>query len=255
MKLYQTLLYETDQQIATLTLNRPDQRNRLNQTMMAELKDAFLRLDQEEQVKIVILKAHGNYFCDGLDPYFVQQIQEYTFDQHVADSTFLAEIFMTIYRSTKVLISQVEGEANGIGAALLMVSDLVWATSKASISFNEVKYGMIPAIAINFLLRKTGELRTKELLLSGESIPPSLAEAYHLINGTVQGDIQTFVKQKAFQMAQQNSGASMQLIKKMVADIQEFPLERAMSFSAKMNAYARTTAEGKIGLAKMGNSD
>jgi len=253
MKLYQTLRLSLDNSVAVLSLHRAEEDNRFNQTMLSELKDVVMSLDQNEGIKILLIKAEGPYFSAGLDPAFVQQIQTYTFDQQVADSSFLAEIFLALYRSTKVVMAQVEGDALGLGAGLLTICDFVWATPEVRIAFHEVKFGMIPSIAINFLLRKIGETRTKELLLSGHSINAQTAAQYNLINQVLPAeDIDGQVAKLANDMARQNSGASMQLIKKMIADIQEFPLERAMSFSAKMNAYARTTEDGKKGLFELG---
>lgn len=253
MKLYQSIHFSLEGPIATLTLNRPESGNRFNQLMLSELKDAFLSVNEDDSIKILLLKANGHSFCEGLDPDFIHQIQQYTFDQQVADSGFLAELFLTLYRSTKLVIGQVEGHATGLGAALVSVCDMVWATPESEIAFDEVKFGLIPAIAINFLLRKIGETRTKELLLSGHRISSETAFNYNLINAVIPAEqMENHIKQMTETIARENSGASMQLIKKMVADIQEFPLEKAMGFSARMNAYSRTTEDGKRGLMELG---
>ncbi|MCI4668800.1 MAG: enoyl-CoA hydratase/isomerase family protein [Bacteroidia bacterium] len=254
MKLYQSLNFTIEGAVATLVLNRPETGNRLNQLVLSELKDAILSVNDDDSIKILLIKAAGEHFCQGLDPDFVQQIRHYTFDQQVADSAFLSDIFLTLYRSTKVVIAQVEGHATGLGAALVAVCDMVWATPETLMTFHEVKYGMIPAIAINFLLRKIGETRTKEILLSGEPISSQQAVDYNIINEVIPAEkIAAYVNQKITKMAIENSGASMQLIKKMIADIQEFPLNKAIDFSARMNAYSRTTEDGKKGLMELGN--
>jgi methylglutaconyl-CoA hydratase len=177
-------------------------------------------------------------------------------DQNMADSSALAQLFLHIYRSPKVIIAQVEGDAFDSGCGLITVCDFVFAVPLARFGFTEVKMGWAPALIMPFLLRKIGETRCKELLLSGETISGQQAQEYHLINRIVpQGDIQDYVKAFAQNMCRYNSPASLQLTKKMIADIQDFPMENAIKFAAKMNAYSRATDDSKRGIEATLNQD
>ncbi|MEZ4827388.1 MAG: enoyl-CoA hydratase-related protein [Bacteroidia bacterium] len=249
MKIYQFLDYFVESRVAWITLNRPEKRNALNDVLVAELKDAIMAAEQDPLVKVIVLKAKGISFCEGMDPEYLQAMLEYSLDQNLADSSSLAQVYLAVYRATKVVISQIEGVAIATGCGLATVCDFAFAVPEAKLGFTEVRQGAVPAIVMTFLLRKIGETRAKELLLSGKMISAQTAVEYHLINQVVPAEsIAGFVREFAANLCKQNSSASLQLTKKMIADIQTFPLEDAVRFAAKMNAYSRVTEDCKRGI-------
>jgi methylglutaconyl-CoA hydratase len=256
MPAYQHLQYQVEDRIAYITINRPDKRNSLNDVLIAELRDAVLRSDQDEGVKIMVLRANGPIFCAGMDLDYLQRMQAYTFEQNLADSTALAQLFLTCYRASKVIIAQVEGPAIAGGCGLLTVCDFVFAVPEARFAYTEVRIGFVPAIVSSFLIRKAGETRAKELLLSGDSIDAATAERYHLITRVIAadriaGDVQSYARS----LCERNSAASMQMTKRLIADLQDLPLEPALAFAAKMNAHARATEDCKRGIAAFLNKE
>lgn len=249
MKIYQHLDYALENRVAYITLNRPDKRNALNDVLMIELKDAVMSAEQDAGVKAIVIRANGKAFCAGADLEYLQRLQGYNMEQNLADSSTLAQLFLTIYRATKVVIAQVEGAAIAGGCGLVTVCDFAFVVPEAKFGYPEVKIGFVPAIVMTFLLRKAGETRGKELMLSGNIIDAETAEKYNLINRIIPADeIKGFVRNFAEEICRTNSAASMQLTKKMIADIQDFPLENAIKFAAKMNAYARATDDCKKGI-------
>ncbi|RMG63321.1 MAG: enoyl-CoA hydratase/isomerase family protein [Bacteroidetes bacterium] len=256
MQPYQHLVYSVHQRIATLTLNRPDKRNALNDLLVAELADAMARAEQDEAVKVIVIKGNGPAFCAGADLEYLRKLQGFTMDQNLADSSTLAQLFLSIYRATKVVIAQIEGHALAGGCGLATVCDFAFAVPEAKFGYTEVRIGFVPAIVMTFLLRKTGETRAKQLMLSGDLIDAQTAVDYHLINRVISTDeIEGYVQEFALRMCRQNSAASLQLTKKMIADIQDFPLENALKFAAKMNAYARATEDCQRGIAAFLNKE
>ncbi|GAB4415961.1 MAG: enoyl-CoA hydratase-related protein [Bacteroidia bacterium] len=250
MKLYQYLEYSTRDRVAYLTLNRPDKRNALNDVMVVELKDAFMAAEQDPMVKVLVIQARGPAFCAGADLEYLQRMQQYNEEQNLADSSSLAQLMLAIYRSIKVVIAQVEGHAIAGGCGLVTVCDFAFVVPEAKLGYTEARIGFVPAIVMAFLLRKVGETRAKELLLTGRLIDASTAVRYNLVNDVVpQDEIRAHVAQFAQQLCTQCSQASMQLTKKMIADIQDFPLEHAVKFAARMNAVARRTEDCQRGIA------
>ncbi|MEM7374161.1 MAG: enoyl-CoA hydratase/isomerase family protein [Bacteroidota bacterium] len=249
MKLYKSLEYKVEDRVGTITLNRPKEQNSITDVLLIELRDALMASEQDPNVKLLILKANGKVFSSGLDSEYLQRIQNYSLEQQAADSNSMMQVLMSIYRSTKLIIAQVEGDAAGGGCSLLLAADFVFATPEARFGLPEVRIGMVPALAMMFLLRKVGETRSKELMLSGDMIDARKAWDYQLITRIIpQAEIQGYVMQFANRLCTQNSAGSMQLTKKMIADIQDFPMENAMKFAAKMNAYARATPDCKRGI-------
>jgi len=241
---YKYLECEVRERIAYLTLNRPEKRNALNDIVMVELKHAVTVAESRQDVKVVVIRANGKAFCAGADLEYLKQMQQFTPEQNLADSATLADLFLTIYRSGKIFIAQVEGHAIAGGCGLATVCDFTFVVPQAKLGYTEVRIGFIPAVVMVFLLRKIGETRAKELLLSGKLIDAVTAERYNLINAVVEADqIQEYVYQFALGLCEKNSASSMLLTKKMIADIQTFPIEEALTFAAKMNARSRTTPD------------
>ncbi len=248
-QLYHLIEYSVANRVATITLNRPDKRNAINDLMVVELRDAFHAALEAPDAKVIVLKANGPAFCAGADLEYLRKLQAYDLDQNQADSAALAQLMLAIYRSPKVVIGQIEGHAIAGGCGLATVCDFAFSVSEAQFGYTEVRIGFVPAIVMTFLLRKVGETRGKELMLGGDLITADRAAEIGLINEVVPADaIQSFVDTFAQKLCTQNSFSSMQLTKKMMADIPDFPLENAVKFAAKMNAHARMTDDCKQGI-------
>lgn len=168
----------------------------------------------------------------------------------------MMDLFMQIYRHEKIVIAQVEGHAIAGGAGLATVCDFAFMVPEAKLGYTEVRIGFLPAIVMSFLLRKIGETRAKELLLSGDVIDADHAAQYNIINRVIPADeIQGYVREFANRLCLQNSGQSMNLTKKMIADIQSFPIKEALGFAARMNARARGAEDCQRGISAFLNKE
>ena len=255
MKIYQFLDYVEQDRIAYLTLNRPEHHNALNNVLIAELKDAIMRAEHETSVKVIVLRGNGPSFCAGEDPNYLRELQNASLDHNLGFAGELAGLMIRVYRSSKVVIAQVEGNALAGGCGLLTACDFSYVVPEAKLGFNEVRLGSIPSMVIAFLLRKVGETRTKELLLSGDLISPLIAERYNLITRVVPPEeIHQHVYNFAQQLCHFNSGAAMQLTKKMIADVHDFPLENSLKLAAKMHAHIRSTEDFRQALSAYMNN-
>jgi methylglutaconyl-CoA hydratase len=250
------LTYEVADRIGTITLNRPEKRNALNNVVVQELTAAIRLVEADDAVKVVVLKANGKAFCAGADLDYLQQMQAFTPEENLADSTALGEMFMGIYRSSKVYIAQIEGHAIAGGCGLATICDFSFAVPEAQFGYTEVRIGFLPAIVMAFLLRKVGETRAREWLLSGNLYPAATAETHGLITRVIPAaEIAEYVQESAQRLVQQNSGASMAITKKMLADIPAFPIDQAVAFAARMNAISRGTPDCKAGIAAFLNKE
>jgi methylglutaconyl-CoA hydratase len=249
MTSYTQLEFHQKERIAYLSLNRPEQKNTLTPTLVAELKHALAQVEQSQDLKVVVIRGNGAVFCAGADLPQLESLQQQALEENLKDANHLADLYLMMYRSSKVIIAQVEGPAFGSGMGLVSVCDFAFAVPEALLGYPEVKYGFVPSLEMVFLLRKVGETRTKELLLGGEALKPEQAVSYGLINAVVPADdMREHVFQLASRICNQNSAASLQLIKKMVADIPNFPVDQGLRFAAKMNAHARGTEDFRKGI-------
>lgn len=248
--------YSVSDRIAFITLNRPEKSNALCYDLVSELKAGFKAAEDDDQVRVVILKANGDTFCAGADLDYLQELQTYSFEQNLADSDHLKELFLQIYQLKKVVISQIHAHALAGGCGLATLCDFSFAVPEANFGYTEVKIGFIPAIVMVFLLRKIGETTAKQLLLSGAIISAEEALALGLINYiTGKANLDREVKEFATQLITNNSSYAMGLTKQLIGKVQSLNIEDALTFASEMNAKARASKDCKKGIAAFLNKE
>ena len=244
----QFITYQTTNRVGYITLNRPEKRNALNYQVVAELKEAFIHAEKDENCKIIVLKANGAVFCAGADLEYLQQLQKNTFEENLEDSQHLMQLFQLIYLSSKVVIAQIHGHAIAGGCGLATVCDFSFSLPEAKFGYTEVKIGFIPAIVKVFLIRKIGEGKAKNLLLSGDLISAQTEEEMGLISKVISHNVEEYVTQFAERLCAENSAQSMAFTKQMIAKVQDSSLEEGLNFAAEMNAKARNSTDCKAGI-------
>ena len=235
--------------IASITLNRPEKHNALNPELIAKLQDAFKVVEQDKAVKVVVLKSQGKNFSAGADLGYLQQLQSNTFEANVQDSNRLRFLFNTIYNLEKTVIAQVEGDAIAGGCGLVSACDIVFCVPDVKFGYTEVKIGFVPALVAAFLLRKIGEGRTRELLLSGELIDAKTAYKYGFVNFIEERiAISDAVTAYARKLAESTSSQSIKTTKQLLSKLHGLSIEDSLSYASKVNAKARLTDDFKKGL-------
>lgn len=250
------ILYNKSERIATITLNRPEKRNALNAEMVTQIKHALLQAKNDKEVKLILIKANGESFCAGADLAYLQQLQANSYEENIADSTHLMEMFEMIYNMPKVVISIVEGAALAGGCGLASVCDFCIATDESTFGYTEVKIGFIPAIVKVFLLRKLGETKTKELLLTGNIISAEEAAKIGLINTSLpKAELENYIQKLTYKLLNNSSEQSMGLIKEMISNIPSMSVKEALEYAVKMNANARASDDCKKGISAFLNKE
>ncbi|MEM8568278.1 MAG: enoyl-CoA hydratase-related protein, partial [Bacteroidota bacterium] len=144
---------------------------------------------------------------------------------------------------------KIHGHAIAGGCGLATGCDFAFSTPQCLFGYTEVRIGFVPAIVKVFLIRKIGEGRSKELLLSGDLISAEKAAHYGLINKVVEnGELDSFTDTFTQTLIQKNSAQSMTLTKKMIAEVQSMSLTEGLDYAAEMNATARESEDCKKGI-------
>lgn len=242
--------YIVRDKVAWITLNRPEKRNALSPELIAGLKEAFHRAETDDNVKAVVLKASGDVFCAGADLTYLQKLQHFSFEENLADSMQLKELFLNIYSLKKIVIAQVQGAALAGGCGLVTVCDFCFAASEAKFGYTEVKIGFVPALVAVFLVRKIGEACAQKLLLSGDLFTASEMKSLGIVSEACSKDslleeVEKFIKH----LLSANSHHAMMLTKKMIVHHQYDKLNEALNEAATLNAEARSTEDCKKGIA------
>ena len=250
------VLYEVKESVGYITLNRPDKRNALSYQLVSEIKLAFMNAENDNDCKVIVIKGSGEAFCAGADLAYLQQLQTNTFDDNLADSRHLMELFQFIYHSNKVVISEVNGPALAGGCGLASICDFSFATPNSTFGYTEVRIGFVPAIVMVFLVRKVGEKNAREMLLNGDVFKADQALKYGLINYVVKPEE---LADNVFNFAQKicklASAQSLGLVKEMLANVQSMDVNKALEYAAQTNAKARTTDDCKRGIAAFLNKE
>jgi methylglutaconyl-CoA hydratase len=246
--------FEVKDRVGYITLNRPEKRNALSPELVTELKRAFSLAENDPGVKVVVLKANGEAFCAGADLSYLQQLQNFSFEENLADSNSLKELFLKIYQLKKVVIAQVQGHALAGGCGLTTVCDFVFAVPEAKFGYTEVKIGFIPAMVLVFLIRKIGEQKARHLLLSGDLFQGNEVLQFGLANRLVE---KVKLDEEVFAFAQKlilnNSQQSMAMTKKLIDEVQSMSLNEALDYAARSNADMRATEDCRKGIASFLN--
>ena len=233
-----------------MELNRPDKRNALNAEMVEGIKEALNDFEKDGEVKIVIIKAAGKVFCSGADLAYLQSLQTNSFEENLADSQSLKDLFYRIYSFPKVVIAQIQGHALAGGCGLASVCDFSFSVPEAKFGYTEVKIGFVPALVMVFLIKKIGIGKSKQLLLDGDLVSAAEARDMGLINWIVDEDE---LEEKVFEYAQKlifgNSGQSMEKIKEMMVELEGKNLEEGLDYAAIINAFARSSEDCQKGIA------
>lgn len=250
------LEYNTTERIASITINRPEKRNALNPDLVFELTNAFKAAIDDEAIKVIVLKANGEVFSAGADLDYLKHLQNNTEADNLKDTNLLKDLFLLIYLSPKLVIAQVEGHAIAGGCGLISVCDLIFSVPEAKFGYTEVRIGFIPALVTCFLLRRLGEGRAKELLLSGELIDAQTASDYGLINFiSPKEEIAAAVQSYALKFIQSVSANSIALGKALINSVQDLSLEDSLNLAVKMNAETRSSADCKKGISAFLNKE
>lgn len=242
--------YHTDNRIAYITINRPEKRNALNPELVGSLTDLFLKAGRDEDVKVVVLRAQGEVFSAGADLEYLQKLQNNSSQDDLKDTIAIKELLYTIYTLPKLVVAQVEGHAIAGGCGLAAVCDIVFAVPEAKFGYTEVKIGFVPALVACFLVRKLGEGRVRELLLSGDLINAESASSYGLINFIVdKSEIAAQVRSYAERSAAGVSGQSVALTKQLIHSAQNVSLETSLDEAIRLNVQTRSSTDCRKGIA------
>jgi methylglutaconyl-CoA hydratase len=246
--------YHIEERVLYVTLNRPEKRNALGPELVEELTEVFSM--EHKDVKVVVLQAEGKVFCAGADLAYLKQLQDNTYVENLQDSLRLKKLFQLIYSYPKPVIAKVHGHAIAGGCGLANVCDFVFAVPEAKFGYTEVRIGFVPALVEVFLIRKIGEARAKELLLSGDLIDAAQANQYGIVNFVVAPEVlDQSVKEYAVKLCNSNSSQSMALVKEMCDKIQSMKLDEALYYAAEMNAEARGYDDCKKGISAFLNKE
>jgi len=180
------VLYEVDDQVSVITLNRPEKLNAISAELQHQLVDAFTRADADPATSVALLRADGRSFCAGYDI----SAKDPGADDWRSDPTKAhqhlgpqLEFEMTPWAMKKPVIAAVQGHVLGGGCELVMLCDLTIAADNATFGEPEVRFSSVgPAIVMPMII---GYKKARELLYFGDTIDAQTALQLGMVNRVV----------------------------------------------------------------------
>jgi enoyl-CoA hydratase/carnithine racemase len=219
---YEQILYDVQERILTITLNRPDRLNAVTPKMLAELVDAFGRADADDEVRAVIVTGAGRGFCAGADlgsgggSFDYGGKEEKGFSGEHRDGGGI--VTLRIYDCLKPVIAAVNGPAVGFGATMTLAMDIRIASEKARFGFVFPRRGIVPeACSSWFLPRVVGISRALEWACTGRVFPAEEALSCGLVRSVhPPEELLEAAKGLAREIADNTSAVSVALIRQMM---------------------------------------
>jgi methylglutaconyl-CoA hydratase len=175
---FKTIDVDERNEVALVTLNRPDVHNAFDEVLIEELTRALDGLEASPRVRAVVLLGAGKSFCAGADLGWMQRMAAYDYEQNVADARALAHLLQRLATLSKPTIARVHGPTFGGGVGLVACCDIAIASVEATFALSEAKLGLIPATIGPYVVEAIGARRARRLMLTAERF--DAAEAYRI---------------------------------------------------------------------------
>ena len=179
---------QDDRGVATLWLARPEKRNAMSATMIAELTSAARDLGAASDMRAVVLAAEGGVFCAGGDLAWMQEQIAADSETRRREATSLAMMLKALNEMPKPLIARVDGNAFGGGLGLMSVADVVVAVEGTTFGLTETRLGLIPATIGPYVIARMGEARARRVFFSGRLFGADEARDLGLVSTVFSAD-------------------------------------------------------------------
>lgn len=245
---YTTVRLDVSRRVARVTFCRPEIHNAFNATVIDEMADVFRRIDGDENIRVVVLSGEGKSFCAGADLNWMRAVKDQSFEQNLAESNRLADLFWQIYTCTRPVVGRINGAAIGGGTGFVAVCDIAVAARSAKFSFSEVKIGVVPACIGPYVIRKMGEGKARELFITGERMTAERAREVGLVNHVVDDERLDAAVDELVHTILTSGPQAVAMAKKLVSEVPAMTPEQFRPYTAEMIARLRVSEEGQEGM-------
>ena len=205
---YKDILFELEDGIATITMNRPEKLNAYTAEMGEEITHAFRAVQRDPQVRAIVVTGAGKAFCAGVD---LEHLKAHEAGQNASskgprlgEEDFLRKLPLEIGDSPKPVLAAINGHAVGVGITMAMPCDVRIAAEDAKIGFIFARLGILPGLGSSHLLPQlVGMARAQELVLTAKKILGAEAAEIGLVNKAVpKADVLQTTQAMAREMAE-----------------------------------------------------
>ena len=245
---YETLITTKKDDVVTVTLNRPEVHNAMNQALLRELTECFTQLAKDSSITMVILTGNGKSFCAGADLAWMKSMVNFSKEENIQDSRLLLELYETIYSFPKPVIGRINGAAFGGGLGLLAVCDITIAIPELKFSFSEVKLGIIPAVISTFVAPRMTPADMRRFFITGERFDSQRAKEIGLLDFVVPADTFDDAVNSQVEQVRSSGPYAVKEIKHLLECLKEMDVNSYKEFTVEKIAELRVSPEGQEGI-------
>jgi methylglutaconyl-CoA hydratase len=241
-----TVNVESKGNVTTIRLHRPEVRNALNETLIAELTRAFGVLPGS--TRVVVLAGDGPGFCAGADAEWMKRSKSFSREENERDAAALAGLLTTIDECPVPVVARVAGAALGGGAGLVAACDIAVADEGAQFGFPEVRLGLVPAVISTFVLPRIGTRAARRYFLTGERFGAAQALALGLVHEVTRPDALEAKVESIVREIVQGGPKAVGAAKRLIRDVASLPRDRAIEETIRVISGIRVSPEAQEGL-------
>ena len=247
---FQALQIELTGPVATIWMNRPDLHNAFDEILIAELTAACIAIDEDKDVRVVILAGRGKSFSAGADLNWMKRAANNGIDDNLNDARALANMLRTLAEMKKPTIARVQGAALGGGMGLASACDIAIASTKAVFATSEVKFGIIPSAISPYVLRAIGARQASRYFQSAERIDANRAREIGLVHETVEAEALDAKVQEIVSALLQGGPLAQTAAKDLIRAVDGQMINQTLvEDTAHRIAHLRATPEAREGIA------
>lgn len=185
----ETVLFHTDSRgVATITFNRPEKHNAFDDELIADLTRKLLDVNNDANVRIVILTGAGKSFSAGADLNWMRSMAKFSEAENIEDALKLAELMDVLNALRKPTIARINGAVFGGGVGLVACCDIAIVADNAKFALSEVKLGLVPSVISPYVIAAIGAHQARRYFLTAEAMSAQQAQAIGLVHETVAPD-------------------------------------------------------------------
>ncbi len=243
------LIEQTPDGVATVTLNRPDMHNSLEEKLIREITRMFDMLGSDPSIRMVLLRANGASFCAGADINWMQRSAGYSKEQNIEEAQNLALMMKTLYDFPKPLVGLVQGAAVGGGVGIVSCCDVVVASDASSFRLSEVKLGIVPAVISPYVVRAIGLRPAQRYFLTAEPFSATEAKNIGLVHEIVPDRMMQAAAAKLIERIMLGGPKAQLASKELLRRVDGSRMDdELIGYTVEMIARLRSSPEGKEGL-------
>ena len=248
--MFMHLEIELDGPVATIWMNRPDLHNAFDEDLIAELTAACKALDDDDDVRVVILAGRGKSFSAGADLNWMKRAADNGIDDNLDDARTLARMLRALAEMRKPTIARVQGAALGGGMGLAAACDIAVASTKAVFATSEVRFGIIPSAISPYVLRAIGARQAYRYFQSAERIDAVRAREIGLVHEAVEPEQLDTKVQEIVGALLQGGPLSQTAAKSLIRAVNNQPINDVLvEETAHRIGHLRATPEAQEGIA------